>query len=154
MEDPVTPTRNRRNKANLKQNVEDYSTPIDTSKSKKGNKIIVSPKYSVIDVIAENVENQENIGYENVDDDVEEVAFEVVSPKTILHVNKNVTEVYKIVRNVTGSIGGNGCNGPIYGELTTRSMQRVLNILIDQCQLTSSSRFIDVGAGLGMLYSK
>jgi hypothetical protein len=42
-----------------------------------------------------------------------------------------------------------GYNGAIYGELTMRSMQRVLNILVDQCNLNKFSRFIDVGAGLG-----
>jgi hypothetical protein len=71
-----------------------------------------------------------------------------------LHVNNNVTDVYKIVQKVTGALGGNGYNGAIYGELTTRSMQRVLNILIDKCQLSSSSRFIDVGSGLGKLSYK
>jgi hypothetical protein len=152
---PVTPTANRRKKVVLKQNAEDLVTPIDTTKAKKNNKVKAASNFSVIDVITEDVtEDQEVHNIDNdIDHDLKEVAVEVLSPKTFLKVNKNVMDVYKIVRNVTGAIGGNGYNGAIYGELTTRSMQRVLNILIDKCQLSSSSRFIDVGSGLGKLYT-
>jgi len=149
---PVTPTTNRRKKLNPKQNAEDLVTPIDTTKSKKNNKVQSTSNYAVIDVITEDVaEDSEVVNTDNDETIFKDVAVEVLSPKSFLKVNKNVVDVYKIVRNVTGAIGGNGYNGAIYGELTTRSMQRVLNILIDKCQLLSSSRFIDVGSGLGKL---
>lgn len=66
-----------------------------------------------------------------------------------VQVSKSTKECYKIVQKMTGSIGGNGYNGAIYGELTVGSMQRVINILKDQCKMDHTSRFIDVGAGLG-----
>jgi len=49
----------------------------------------------------------------------------------------------------SGQIGGNGSGGPIYGELTVGSMQRVTEIMKRHLNLNSSSRFVDVGAGLG-----
>ncbi|KAJ1412193.1 hypothetical protein B484DRAFT_402394 [Ochromonadaceae sp. CCMP2298] len=86
---------------------------------------------------------QENVDTANFD-------AEVVSPrKSPIEVTWRTEQAYKILQKTTGQLGGNGYNGAIYGELTMRSMQRVLNILVNQCGLTSSSRFIDVGAGLG-----
>jgi hypothetical protein len=56
---------------------------------------------------------------------------------------------YKAINKATGSLGGNGYHGAIYGELTMGSMQRVINVLTSQCGMSSQSRFIDVGSGLG-----
>jgi hypothetical protein len=61
----------------------------------------------------------------------------------------NVSKVYKIVRKLTGSIGGNGYCGPIYGELTMGSMQKMIDLMIKHTCLDSTSRFIDVGSGIG-----
>ena len=61
----------------------------------------------------------------------------------------NVQHVYKIVKNLTGSIGGNGHVGPIYGELTMGSMQKMVNLMMEHCNLNRESRFIDVGSGIG-----
>jgi len=61
----------------------------------------------------------------------------------------NVQQVYKIVKNLTGSIGGNGHVGPIYGELTMGSMQKMINLMMEHCDLNQESRFIDVGSGIG-----
>lgn len=66
-----------------------------------------------------------------------------------LSVDWKTERVYKIIQKATGALGGNGYNGAIYGELTMRSMQRIINTLIEKFDLNSSSRFIDVGAGLG-----
>lgn len=60
-----------------------------------------------------------------------------------------VTCVYKIIKKSTGSLGGNGHNGPIYGELTMGSMQRIVNYLVLECELDQASLFLDVGSGLG-----
>jgi hypothetical protein len=61
----------------------------------------------------------------------------------------NVQRVYNIVQRHTGSIGGNGHGGAIYGELTIGSMQKMTNLMIEHTGLSKESRFIDVGCGLG-----
>ena len=61
----------------------------------------------------------------------------------------NVQRVYKIVQRHTGSIGGNGHGGAIYGELTIGSMQKMTDLMIKHTGLSKESRFIDVGCGLG-----
>jgi hypothetical protein len=54
-----------------------------------------------------------------------------------------------VVKRLTGSIGGNASGGAIYGELTMGSMQKVIRIMKEATGLDSSSRFIDVGSGIG-----
>ena len=46
-------------------------------------------------------------------------------PPRNLSIIPRVSKVYKIVRKTTGTLGGNGYDGAIYGELTEHSMQRV-----------------------------
>jgi hypothetical protein len=60
-----------------------------------------------------------------------------------------VQRVYNIVQRHTGSIGGNGHGGAIYGELTVGSMQKMTNLMMEHTGLSKASRFIDVGCGLG-----
>ncbi|KAG3033143.1 hypothetical protein JG687_00008938 [Phytophthora cactorum] len=60
-----------------------------------------------------------------------------------------VSEVYRTIRKQTGSLGGNAAGGAIYGEITQASFQRVVDYLKENCELSKSSRFIDVGSGLG-----
>ncbi|KAI9914761.1 hypothetical protein PsorP6_008232 [Peronosclerospora sorghi] len=60
-----------------------------------------------------------------------------------------VSEVYKTIRKQTGSLGGNAAGGAIYGEITQASFQRVVDYLKDECELSESSCFVDVGSGLG-----
>jgi hypothetical protein len=57
--------------------------------------------------------------------------------------------VYKIINKHTGRVGGNGSGGPIYGELIEGHMQKIVNFLIVNCDLTDLSRFIDIGNGRG-----
>jgi Histone methylation protein DOT1 len=64
-------------------------------------------------------------------------------------IQENVRLCYGIVKKLTGSIGGNASGGPIYGELTIGSMQKVVRIMKTLTGLDSSSRFIDVGSGIG-----
>lgn len=65
-------------------------------------------------------------------------------------VSKESTKrVYKLVKKLTGAIGGNGSCGPIYGELTMGSMQKMVNLMQKHTQLDTTSRFIDVGSGIG-----
>lgn len=62
---------------------------------------------------------------------------------------KNVQDIYKIISKLTGSVGGNGSFGAIYGELTVGSMQKIIDLMKSYTDFSSASRFIDVGAGLG-----
>jgi hypothetical protein len=61
----------------------------------------------------------------------------------------NVVSVYKIVRKLTGNLGGNGYCGPIYGELTMHSMQKMIDLMMEHTAFSDKSRFIDVGSGIG-----
>ena len=62
---------------------------------------------------------------------------------------KNVQDIYKMISKRTGSVGGNGSFGAIYGELTLGSMQKMVDLMKIHANFSSSSRFIDVGSGLG-----
>jgi hypothetical protein len=62
---------------------------------------------------------------------------------------RNVDETYRIINKLSGQVGGNGSFGAIYGELTQNSMQKVVNLMKEKAGFSSSSRFIDVGSGLG-----
>lgn len=66
-----------------------------------------------------------------------------------INLDPGVDEVYRVIHNTTGQLGGNGSNGAIYGELTAGSMQKVVDVLKKRCQLGCNSSFIDVGSGLG-----
>jgi len=68
---------------------------------------------------------------------------------TEIIVSDKVKQVYAIIRKLTGSIGGNGSHGPIYGELTMGSMQKMVNLMKEHTGFDTSSRFIDVGSGIG-----
>mmetsp|Transcript_15582 Transcript_15582/g.28320 ORF Transcript_15582/g.28320 Transcript_15582/m.28320 type:complete len:433 (-) Transcript_15582:221-1519(-) len=72
-----------------------------------------------------------------------------VSSESIVVIQPNVHKVYRAVRCLTGSIGGNGSGGAIYGELTVGSMQKMVDLMKTHTGLDSKSRFIDVGSGLG-----
>jgi Histone methylation protein DOT1 len=64
-------------------------------------------------------------------------------------ISDNVKTVYRIVKKLTGSIGGNASMGPIYGELTMGSMQKMINLMKLHTGLDHNSYFIDVGSGIG-----
>lgn len=66
-----------------------------------------------------------------------------------IDIKDSVRLVYTIVKKLTGSIGGNGSFGPIYGELTMGSMQKMINLMKLHSEFDSGSRFIDVGSGIG-----
>ena len=52
------------------------------------------------------------------------------------------------MRESTGALGGNGSTGAIYGELTMRSMQRIINYMVEFCDLTHKSRLVSTPAFL------
>eukprot|EP00522_Entomoneis_paludosa_P001929 CAMPEP_0172471894 /NCGR_PEP_ID=MMETSP1065-20121228/68054_1 /TAXON_ID=265537 /ORGANISM="Amphiprora paludosa, Strain CCMP125" /LENGTH=448 /DNA_ID=CAMNT_0013230009 /DNA_START=341 /DNA_END=1687 /DNA_ORIENTATION=- len=66
-----------------------------------------------------------------------------------IDVMERVKKVYRLIRKLTGSIGGNASNGPIYGELTMGSMQKMVNLMKEHTHFDASSKFIDVGSGIG-----
>lgn len=70
-------------------------------------------------------------------------------PSVEIVVQDAVRKVYKTIKKRTGSIGGNASFGPIYGELTMGSMQKIINVMKEHTGFCSSSRFIDVGSGIG-----
>ena len=71
------------------------------------------------------------------------------TPYPIFVVSKIIQEVYSIQRKFLGELGGGSANGPIYGEITLGSMQRVMGLLVESCGWNSSSLIVDVGSGLG-----
>ena len=56
--------------------------------------------------------------------------------------------IYRCVETAT-PMGGNASFGPIYGELTKKSFQNILAVLVTKCFLTIYDVFIDVGCGRG-----
>lgn len=148
---PSTPTRSKKaeKKAAAEKAAVNLVTPI-ASKAREESfnstpKAHREPRSSLIG--DEEDDDDENVNLSNVS------ASNIVSPtkqiRTTLQVDPKVEEAYKILRKVTGTLGGNGSTGAIYGELTLRALQRVYNIMVEKCNLTQSSRMIDVGAGLG-----
>lgn len=117
-------------------------TPVATKAQRE--KPTVTPKKNRAPLIGDEVDDADS---ENLD------TSNIVSPskpiKSTVQVNSKVELAYKIVKKTTGALGGNGATGAIYGELTTRALQRVYNIMVEKCNMTSASRMIDVGAGLG-----
>ena len=59
-------------------------------------------------------------------------------------------KVLRIAQRATGELGGGGAGGPIYGELTPRSMGKVIDALAACCGLDARALLLDVGAGRGL----
>mmetsp|Transcript_24351 Transcript_24351/g.35723 ORF Transcript_24351/g.35723 Transcript_24351/m.35723 type:complete len:408 (+) Transcript_24351:29-1252(+) len=96
------------------------------------------PSGTTLNLDENDLDNKENQGIQ--------ISF---NPTSLFSIDPKVKKVYKIIQKTTGALGGNGYDGAIYGELTMHSMQKVINYMVDNCEMTSSSRFIDVGSGLG-----
>jgi len=60
-----------------------------------------------------------------------------------------VNKIYNLIKKTDGNLGGGGYNGPIYGEITKHSMQKIIDVLIDKFALSHDSTFLDIGSGLG-----
>lgn len=65
-------------------------------------------------------------------------------------VSESERKVLRVTRRATGELGGGGAGGPIYGELTSGSMDKVLDALIAHCGLGPGSLFLDIGSGRGL----
>ena len=64
-------------------------------------------------------------------------------------IKPEVEQIYSSIRKRFGKLGGGGAGGAIYGEVTLKSFQRIVDFMKQNCELDESSCFIDVGAGLG-----
>ena len=51
------------------------------------------------------------------------------TPGGTIQYSPSVKRAYSIVSKCTGSLGGNGSGGAIYGELTVGSMQKVSKVM-------------------------
>ena len=61
-----------------------------------------------------------------------------------------VHNTYSIIHKATGRHTGNDANGPIYGELTQGSMQKIFNVIETEFSISGRQlRFLDIGSGLG-----
>lgn len=58
-------------------------------------------------------------------------------------------KLYSLVHSKTSSIGGGGAGGSIYGEITQQSFHNLVELLVDKCNFTTESIFLDIGSGLG-----
>ena len=71
------------------------------------------------------------------------------SPTARVEVGGRVKQAYSAIQSCTGGVGGDGSQGPIYGEMTIGSMQRVLDCFVEDAGFGPESVFMDVGSGLG-----
>lgn len=62
---------------------------------------------------------------------------------------KSVQHLYRVIQKSTGAVGGYGHNGPVYGEVTMGTFQKVIDALALHTGFDASSSFIDIGSGLG-----
>eukprot|EP00924_Labyrinthula_sp_SR-Ha-C_P008108 maker-scaffold_11-snap-gene-3.3-mRNA-1 protein AED:0.18 eAED:0.18 QI:116/1/1/1/1/1/2/238/338 len=60
-----------------------------------------------------------------------------------------VDQIYRVIHAQSGSLGGGGSGGEIYGELTKHSFQRIIDFMKEHCELGEESVFLDIGSGLG-----
>jgi hypothetical protein len=136
---PTTPVKGKRavkvaikeEEKDIKENISNIVTPIKEEKKTRSTKQEKEVKSKTpVKIILESDEEEVQ---DRPEDDME----------------KCTKTVYRLINKATGALGGNGYNGAIYGELTLGSMQTILDILVKECELDTTSRFIDIGAGLG-----
>ena len=118
-------------------------SPSLTTADKKRNLHVVTPSTSAANI--------EDAGAHSLEKNVPSAKRRLLFGRyaQLVQCTPNVDSVYKIVRKLTGNIGGNGYSGPIYGELTKHSMQKMIDLMTKHTSFSSSSRFIDVGSGIG-----
>jgi hypothetical protein len=151
VESPSTPVYDRR-----KKNTPPAVTPTDTisalSINERRSSIRSASKITVEsikgDIFAEKVSNEDSEVPETNEKKSAAGGFGGIRPSSLV-IDPKVDKIYKLIRKSTGTLGGNGSTGAIYGELTMHSMQKCINILVEKCEMNHTSRFIDVGSGLG-----
>lgn len=94
----------------------------------------------------EDENSQEEDGHEDERDPDDSLLVPQVHPRSIMI---TLRQVYRIIHRTTGSLGGNGHGGPIYGELIMSAMQKIIDMLVEFAGLGIESLFLDSGCGLG-----
>lgn len=61
----------------------------------------------------------------------------------------SVKHLYRVIQKSSGAVGGYGHNGPVYGEITMGTFQKVVNAMVKHTGFEAGSSFVDIGAGLG-----
>ena len=64
-------------------------------------------------------------------------------------VTAEVVALYNAINTVNREMGGSGSGGPMYGEITCKSFQRICSYLKRHMDFKRTSYFLDIGAGLG-----
>lgn len=136
-----------------------YEASVVTPNTTPKRKVRPTPKSSTTEVTPSKkfkvdeedpVEDEKDFGKAEVAADLFPDVMESPSKRrTENRISAEVDYVYKVINKKTGALGGNGYTGAIYGELTIGSMEKVAQLLVDQCEMGVNSRFIDVGSGLG-----
>lgn len=60
-----------------------------------------------------------------------------------------IKHLYRVIQKSSGAVGGYGHNGPVYGEITMGTFQKVVNAMVKHTGFDASSSFVDIGSGLG-----
>jgi hypothetical protein len=68
---------------------------------------------------------------------------------SIKRAGKSVQHLYQVIQKSTGAVGGYGHNGPVYGEVTMGTFQKVVDALALHTGFDANSSFVDIGSGLG-----
>lgn len=143
---PSTPTRKRKSPPKEAQHTPTLVTPSkvnqDNTENSDKNKLVTRRQLSL-----NNLEGRDASEELVLSSDSERSYFGRSSGSGTLQ--KNTRQVYALVNKMTGSIGGNGHGGAIYGELTIGSMQKMIDLMKIHTNFGPKSRFIDVGSGLG-----
>jgi hypothetical protein len=77
------------------------------------------------------------------------VSVSVPAELPVKRAGKSVQNLYRVIQKSSGAVGGYGHNGPVYGEVTMGTFQKVVDALAEHTGFDASSAFVDIGSGLG-----
>jgi len=61
----------------------------------------------------------------------------------------NIKHLYRVIQKSSGAVGGYGHNGPVYGEITMGTFDKIVHVMKKHTAFDASSSFVDIGSGLG-----
>lgn len=61
----------------------------------------------------------------------------------------NVKHLYRVIQKSSGAVGGYGHNGPVYGEITMGTFDKIVHAMKKYTAFDAGSSFVDIGSGLG-----
>lgn len=121
---PPSPTNEPQSPVPTKR-VESFSTPTRSKKSIPLLDVTPKAKKPATPHSTENDSAMSNVITSSADL-IPKGSFGMKGRKPSIALDPKVQKIYKLVNKSTGSLGGNGYDGAIYGELTMHSMQKVL----------------------------